>query len=457
MRRIKLLIPAGIILGVVGGLVFSWCPILGVSLSLVGVSTAIYTWWASESKAKEHENFMEAQTVLLAQGGLGNAITESVNNELRKGEWTKNVAARLRRALEITPDDVQTLELLSMTLALVLSYRSWVLRTEAGSRFREAVADAKRYAERGCELAPQSHLLLTSLGMLCGLEGDHERARECFRRGGELGQGPYWRLHASTSWGMEGKYAQALTEVEKAGEEGAKGWIVPFYHGRVLASLERYDEAFPYLRWAYQARGLRPELLQELDQAAYFSGRVLTAAKYQWLLGLAMLRLGNPRRGFLALLQGTLTASFGILGTLSKKVWRYTRRVPVIGRLHGRVLPPKEPEDTILHILAERGEYEAALVLARHALRSGPYDPDNHEILLMLLVNTGNRDEAIGTCDRAIERWPDHPRFRALRRTIAETDYVFRVIPLPSGGRGWQVVERSQTGRRGGSGTAADI
>jgi tetratricopeptide (TPR) repeat protein len=329
-----------------------------------------------------------------------------------------------------------------MTLALGLSFRSWVLQTSSGPRFREAVAEAKGYAERGHKLAPQSHVLVSSLGILCDLEGDHERARHYFRRGGELGIGPYWRLYASTSWGMEGKYTQALTEIEKAVEEGAKGWIVDSYHGRALNSLARYDEAFPYLYRAYAVRGLRPELLRELEKAANFSGRLLAAVKYDCLLGLAMLRF-SPRRGVVMLFKATSSTVIALLCVLSKKLWRFTQRLPIIGRLHGRLVPPEEPEVTILHDLAEREEYEAALILAKRALRIRPNKVDNHQIVIMLLINTRNRDEATTTCDRAIERWPDYPPLRALRHTIAEKDYIFRCVPLQAGGHGWQVAERN--------------
>ncbi|MBA2617547.1 MAG: hypothetical protein H0U91_05185 [Rubrobacter sp.] len=113
-RFSKVLVPGGIILGLAGGLIFNRYPILGGLLAAVGGVAALYSWWISEAKVKEHENFMEAQTILLAKGGLGNAITESVQNELRKGGLAKDVAARLRKALELTPDDVETLELLSV-------------------------------------------------------------------------------------------------------------------------------------------------------------------------------------------------------------------------------------------------------------------------------------------------------------------------------------------------------
>ena len=441
MRRADVLVPGGIVLGVVGGLILGWRPLLGGLLSVVGGATALFSYWASKAQAGEYENFMEAQAVLLAKGGLGNALTESVTNELRKGGWARGVSARLRKALELTPDDVETLELLSTTLALVLSFRSWVLRTSSGPRFREAIAEAKGYAEKGHELAPQSHVLLSSLGILCDLEGEHEQARDYFRRGGELGLGPYWRLHASTSWSMEGRSTQALAEVEKAVEEGAKGYVVDFYRGRALNDLARYDEAFPYLHRAYRARGMRPELLRHLGMAANFSGRALAAAKYQCLLGFAMLR-PSPRRGLVTLLLAIPISSLGVLGVLSKKLWGYTRRVPVVGRLHGRLLSPDEPEATVLLRLAGQREYDAALLLAKRALQARPDKSENHETVVMLLANTRDRSGALAACDRALKSWPNHPRLRSLCRTVAEEDHEFRCVPLPSGGGYWRVAER---------------
>jgi hypothetical protein len=172
-RWSKLLVPGGIILGVVGGLIFNWYPAWGGLLAVVGGVTALYSWWTSEAKVKEHEDFIEAQTMLLARGGLGNAITETVKNELDKGGWAKDVGTRLRRALRLTPDDVETLELLSASLAVVLSFRSYVLQTDLGPKFRDAIAEAEGYAKKGHELAPQSFVLLASLGILCELEGNH--------------------------------------------------------------------------------------------------------------------------------------------------------------------------------------------------------------------------------------------------------------------------------------------
>ncbi len=229
-RCSKVLVPGGIILGVAGGLIFNRYPVLGGLLAVVGGVTALYSWWTSEAKVEEHENYMEAQTILLAKGGLGNAITESVQNELRKGGLAKGVAARLRKALELTPDDVETLELLSASLALVLNYQNFVLQTTEWSGLRDAIVEARSYAETGHGLAPQSLLLLSSLGILCDLEGDHEQARDHFRRAGDAGAGPTWRLYAGTSYGMEGKYPQGLAEIKKAAEEGVTGWHVRCTH-----------------------------------------------------------------------------------------------------------------------------------------------------------------------------------------------------------------------------------
>ncbi len=53
--------------------------------------------------------------------------------------------------------------------------------------------------------------------------------------------------------------------------------------------------------------------------AANFSGRMLAAAKYELLLGLSILRF-KPLRGFVTLLQATVTFPVGTLHALSKKL-----------------------------------------------------------------------------------------------------------------------------------------
>jgi tetratricopeptide (TPR) repeat protein len=104
--------------------------------------------------------------------------------------------------------------------------------------------------------------------------------------------------------------------------------------------------------------------------------------------------------------------------------------------------PPDEPELTILQDLAEREEYEAALVLAKRALRTRPDNPKNHQIVVMLLANTQNRDEALLACDRTLERWPDDPHIRGLCQAVAERSYLFRCIPVQPEGHGWKAEER---------------
>lgn len=431
-RWSKVFVPGGIILGVVGGLIFNWYPVLGGLLAAVGGVTALYSWWASEAKVMEHENFMEAQTILLAKGGLGNAITESVQNELRKGGLAKDVAARLRRALELTPDDVETLELLSASLALVLNYKNFVLQTTEWPGLREAIAEARSYAERGHGIAPQSFVLLGSLGILCDLEGDHEQARDYFRRAGDAGAGPAWRLYAGASYGMEGKFPQGLAEIEKAADEGVEGWLVDLYRGRALNNVGRFDEAFGYLCRSYGVRGRVPELLVQLALAAMNSGRTLTAAKYDWLMELTLARRhGKERLGafFLSTYRLILTA----LLALSKKVWPYTRRAPILNRLQVRFLPPDSPEALFVLHLASEGKHDAALLLARRALRLMPERFRNHESVVVLLVNTQNHNEALEVCGRALERWPNHPLLSELYRIVDEQGHAVRFVPLQDG------------------------
>ncbi len=434
-RWSKVFVPGGIILGVVGGLIFNWYPVSGGLLIGFGGLTALYSWWTSEANVKEHKNFMEAQTILLAKGGLGNAITESVQNELRKGGFAKDVATRLRRALELTPDDVETLELLSVSLALVLNYRNFVLQATEWPGWRDAIVEARSYAERGHRLAPQSFLLLGSLGILCDLEGDHDQARDHFRRAGDAGAGPAWRLYAGASYGMEGKFPQGLAEIEKAAEEGVEGWLIDLYRGRALNNVGRFDEAFGYLYRSYEFRGKMPELLKQLALAAMNSGRTLTAAKYDWLMELTLARRhGKKRLG--ALLLSTRRLILAVLLALSKKLWPYTRWVPVLRYLQVRLLSPDFLEALFVLHLASEGKHDAALLLARRALHLMPENFRNHESVVVLLVNTQNRNEALEACSRALERWPNHPLLSELYRIVDEHGHAVRFVPLQNGSWG---------------------
>lgn len=445
MKQTKFLIPASIILGGIGALIFNWYPLYGGLLIAVGVMGALYSWRRAEATTEEYENFIETQAFLIAKGGLGNTFTQSVKKELESGYFLtyEDILNRLRRALELTPDDVETLELLSMVLALKLSFGSWVAQDHENSNFRDAVAEAKSLAEKGRKLAPTNHILLSSLGIICDLEGSHEQARHYFLQAGK-NIGPYWRLHVSTSFGMEGKYSEALAEVEKAIEEGASGWMVDFYYGRALNSHARYDEALNHLLRAQRRRGSKrpqPQLLRELMTAANFSGYPLTANKYGWLLGISMLR-GHPKRGLFELLASTGgSLLYGALA-LSKKLWRYTQRVPGLKSLHVKLVSPDEPEATLLCGLAKQREYDAALVLAKRTVQIRPDKQENHWVLIMLLANVGKRSEALAACEQSLERWPGDVRLQGLCRTVAETDYIFRCVHLPGNGDGWRAEER---------------
>ena len=383
---------------------------------------------------------------------VGNTFTQSVKQELESESFLayEDTLRRLRRALELTPEEAETLELLCMVLASKLSFDSWVARDRENHDFREVVAEAKSLAEKGHELVPENPTVLGSLGIICDLEGSHEQARHYFRRAGEK-IGPYWRLHASTSFGMEEKYGEALSEVEKAIEEGARGWIVDFHYGRALNSHARFDEALPYLRQAQKARRSKrpqPQLLQALRIAANFSGHPLTANKYGWLLGISMLR-GHPKRGLSELVATTGGSLIYGAFALSKTLWRYTQRVPSLRNLHAKLIPPDEPESTLLHDLAKQEEYGAALVLARRALQIMPDKQENFVPVFLLLANMGKRSEALAVCGQAIEKWPNFA-FKSYCKAIAETNYVFRCVYIPGKGHGWRVEEpRSSEAQNG--------
>ena len=231
---------------------------------------------------------------------------------------------------------------------------------------------------------------------------------------------------------MEGKYPQGLAEIEKAADEGVEGWWVDLYRGRALNNVGRFDETFGYPCRSYGARGRVPELLAQLALAAMNSGRTLTAAKYDWLMELTLARRhGKERLG--ALLLSTRRLILAALLALSKKLWPYTSWVPKLNRLQVRLLPPDSPEALFVLHLASEGKHDAALRLARRALRLMPENFRNHESVVVLLVNTQNRDEALEACGRALERWPNHPLLSELYRIVDEHGHAVRFVPLQDG------------------------
>jgi len=125
-----------------------------------------------------------------------------------------------------------------------------------------------------------------------------------------------------------------------------------------------------------------------------------------------------------------------VLLALSKKLWPYTRWVPILDHLQVRFLPPDSPEALFVLHLASEGKHDAALLLARRALHLMPENFRNHESVVVLLVNTQNRNEALEACGRALERWPNHPLLSELYRIVDEHGHAVRFLPLQDGSWG---------------------
>ena len=224
------------------------------------------------------------------------------------------------------------------------------------------------------------------------------------------------------------------TTDKNAGAE-VVGHDVVFPGGRALNNVGRFDEAFGYLLRSYEVRGKVPELLKQLALAAMNSGRTLTAAKYDWLMELTLARRhGKERLG--ALLLSTYRLILTVLLALSKNIWPYTSWVPILNHLQVRLLPPDSPEALFVLHLASEGKHDAALLLARRALHLMPERMRNHESVVVLLVNTQNRAEALEVCGRALERWPSHPLLSELYRIVDEHGHVVRFVPLQDGSWG---------------------
>jgi len=404
-----------LILGGLAGLVSNASLFITIPLVAIGVLGSLYELARSNANEREADYILEAQAKLFASAGIGNIYTARFKTELYKTGSCKNASEILTKALEINPNDKDAISMLSMTYALNLSFHKWVGDKE-NNRFKETFSYAKKLAERGTILFPNESIFHETLGVLLDVEEKHQEARKEFFHSGKLRADPFWRLSLSTSWLMSGKPEEAVEEVKKAIDEGAKAWIVDFYYGRALRDMGDYEKAEVYLLSAFKTRGWHPELLDELMQYYFFQTKLFKSAKFSAAKGLLFLS-GGRFKGlvFLAIALGIFSKA--IHCTLSKYLWPFFRRIPWLCKIHF-LLTPEEPEFTISATLIKDGHYKAAENLLRKVCEIGPDEGRLFSNLAICLARQGKKEEALSACDRAIELEPENEAFRHNRKSF---------------------------------------
>lgn len=300
-KKPKFLISLCLILGGLGSLSFGFYPLFASLLIIIGVLGSLFSYLSAEYRNQQLDSIIEVQATLLARHGLGNPYTEILKKELFKNGSIKKGRDLLTKALEVDPNDIDALALLAWTLALNLSFFQWIGKNKDSVKFQRNLSYVKGLAHKGLSIDPKRYEFLDVLGILYDVDGNHAEARKQFIKSSKMRDDPYWRLLMATSWHKSNEHYKALNELQMAEKEGSKGWLFEFYYGRAYNRVGNYKKAISCLMSAHKKRGNRPELISEIADSFYYSGRFLKASKYEFILGSYLLFYISSTGGFYTL------------------------------------------------------------------------------------------------------------------------------------------------------------
>lgn len=422
----NLLISFLFILGGIGSILFGIFPIISSIFIILGTFGSLFSLLTSESRNQELDFVIEAQATLLAQHGIGNVYKQAFKKELFKTGSVKSGLRLLEKALDIDPNDIDALSLISSLISLHLSLQQWLGVRADSSYFKNTFSHAKNLATRGVKLYPKNHTFWDTLGILSDIEGKHNKARKHFIRSGKLRNDPYWRLLLATSWHKSGENQKALLELKKAESEKAEGWLFNFYFGRALNSVGNHIEAENYLALAFKERGANPELLYEISQSYYLRGKLFTAAKYILMLSIRVISI-HWVRGFRYFLQAAAYIGIGLACFIAKFCWKINRHIPFFRDFQSKILSPDEPEFTLANLLIEKGNYKEAEYNFRSCCEIIPNKAESHANLALCLALQGLKGEALIECNKSIKLNPQNDFFKHTKQQI-ESGYVKRIV-----------------------------
>jgi tetratricopeptide (TPR) repeat protein len=279
----------------IGGLLFDRYPIFGSILIAAGLVGSVCVYRSSESAEDANEQLLRATAQLMFASGAGSVYTKLIREKMLKPGGHKTAKRDLEKALNAVPDDPDALLLYGGSEVLRYSFR--VLVSSNGRQddvYRQRIQSV---IERGLGTGRYVPEFYCMQGILLDVSGDWEEARRCFSKASDIEPSWRWRLFKSTSYGMEGNYAAALYEIEKALEEGASGYLVDYYYGRCLASVGEFNRAVYLFQRVRRQRGLFYHLAVSLQEAYYFEWRPFMSAYYEARASLMVLLSSLFRRG----------------------------------------------------------------------------------------------------------------------------------------------------------------
>lgn len=403
-----------IILGAYGGVISTTHPIIGTTLIVVGVVGAIWSIVSVELQYRNLQDDLDIYDSLLIKGGIGNIYLEKFQNDLRDNGSSPHAVEYLTAACEADPMNGEAAAALAAVLTIRISFQSSLDQKVTPENLHRA----KDVATRALTLAPERPHPYSASGIVCDIEGKHKEAREWFRKARDKGD-PLWQVELCVSYGMEGQFPEALSEIEQATATCDSGnWFFHYLHGKCLINMGRYAEALTPLMHAFSLRGQRHELMLAISESLYMQGRFLSSAFYRCREAVALLP-ANKRRSLLLVSQATLHSLIFIITRLSRYLLRFTRNIKPLLKLHYACLPaPYEPEAQLALMAVKRGHIAAGNILLDQAIAIAPdvsYLWGNKGTVLAM---ERKYDEAITAYDRALNYNPGNLAWEHSRKQI---------------------------------------
>jgi len=409
-------------LGGLGSIIFGFYPQWGGFFIFCGVIGSIYSLISTELNNRNLYNLLEIQATMMASKGIGNVYLEHVHRELRRKGFCETTVEFLLKALELNPDDIEALEILSAGLTLQLSFEAAVGDIKDIVK-THIIHDIRRLIKKALKSTPKNASFYIDLGILRDLEGKHGKARYWFKRSAKFRTDPYWRLGMSTSWGMSKDYQKALEQVEAAIQEGAKGWITDFYYGRTLVSVGQYEKAVFYLEKAYRNKPYRPEILKFYEDAYYMQGFFIKSAFLKLRLSILLFFL-NPKKSLRYLFEAIITCGLALAFRISKSMWVVIKHLPWLAKIQLMIVPPDEPEKSLAAMMIAKKHFDMAVQLYKKAIAIYPKRIESLINLATCLIRLDNRkEEAIEILDKALLIAPNDKFIKEYKSAI-EKGYI---------------------------------
>ena len=416
-----------IILGAYGGVILATHPIIGSILIVGGVVGAIWSIISVELQNRNLQNDMDVYTDLLIKGGIGNIHLERFRNDLRNDGRSSRALEHLTTAYEADPINGEAAAALAAVLTIEISFQNSVEQ----KIIPENLQRAKEVTARALTLAPELPSPYSASGIICDLEGKHKEAREWFRKARDKGD-PLWQIELCISYGMDGRFPEALREIEQAVAKcDSENWLIHYLHGKCLVNVGRYAEALTPLMLAFDLRGLRHELILAISESLYMQGRFLPSAFYSCLEAVSLWP-ANKRRGLLLVSQAARSGLIFIITRLSRYLLRLTRNVKPLLKLHYAYLPaPYEPEAQLALMAVKRGHMAAANILLDQAIAIAPDVAVLWGNKATVLAMERKYDEAITAYDRALNYDPGNLAWEHSREqiTLLKEGKITRIQP----------------------------